>query len=303
LRPEAHYLFVNPLDLLWLFFIFSSLQPVIQRQLLALSRRRALADIAKKRNATVITMIHRQETMSLLGFPIMRHIDIDDAETVLRAIRGTPPGRAIEIILHTPGGLVLAASQIAQALRDHDGRVIAVIPHYAMSGGTLIALAANEIVVDRHAALGPIDPQLGQYPAASLVEVASRPGRHDDQTLILADVGYKAIRQVESLAQRLLEPHFDPDHARDLAHLLSTGVWTHDHPLMAPELQELGFPVRLEVPPEERALMDLYPQPRGRQAAVEYVPSAPMRPGLPPGREAPRQRQSSPVPRTTDRTV
>ena len=137
---------MNPLDLIWIFFILSSLQPVIQRQLLAMARRRALASIAKKSGATVITLIHRQETMSILGFPIMRHIDIDDAQSVLRAIRATPPGRAIEIILHTPGGLVLAASQIARALRDHDGRVIAVVPHYAMSGGTLIALAADELV-------------------------------------------------------------------------------------------------------------------------------------------------------------
>jgi ClpP class serine protease len=80
-----------------------------------------LASISAKRNATVITLIHRQETISLLGFPI----------------RGTPPGRGIEIILHTPGGLVLAASQIAKALSDHEGRVTAVVPHYAMSGGTV----------------------------------------------------------------------------------------------------------------------------------------------------------------------
>jgi ClpP class serine protease len=148
------------------------LQPLVQRQLLAASRRRMLARIAAKRDATVITLIHRQETISLLGIPLVRHIDIDDAESVLKAIRGTQAGRTIEIILHTPGGLVLAASQIARALSDHDGRVVAVIPHYAMSGGTLIALAADEIVIDRHAALGPVDPQLGQYPAASIVEVA-----------------------------------------------------------------------------------------------------------------------------------
>src|SRR4051812_13718759 len=180
-------------NLIWIFFILSSLQPVVQRQALAIARRRMLASISSKREATVITLIHRQETMSFLGFPIMRHIDIDDAESVLKAIRGTPPGKTIEIILHTPGGLVLAASQIARALRDHDGRVIAVVPHYAMSGGTLIALAADEIVLDRHAALGPVDPQLGQYPAASLVEVASLPVQHQDQTLILADVGRKAL--------------------------------------------------------------------------------------------------------------
>jgi ClpP class serine protease len=279
-------------NLIWIFFILSSLQPVVQRQVLARARRRMLADISDKREATVITLIHRQETMSFLGFPLMRHIDIDDAESVLRAIRGTQPGRGIEIILHTPGGLVLAASQIAQALADHDGRVTAVVPHYAMSGGTLIALAADEIVIDRHAALGPVDPQLGQYPAASLVEVASLPGMHKDETLLLADVGRKALRQVEVVVTSLLERTMEPPRARDIARLLATGVWTHDHPLMAPVLEQLGLPVKIGVPAEERALMNLYPQPRGRQEAVESFPDRPLIPGLPPGRETPRRREA-----------
>jgi ClpP class serine protease len=279
---------MSPLDLLWLFLIFSSLQPLVQKQLLAATRRRMLGQIARRRDATVITLIHRQETIALLGFPLMRHIDIDDAESVLRAIRETAPGKTIEIILHTPGGLVLAASQIARALSDHDGRVVAVVPHYAMSGGTLIALAADEIVLDAHAALGPVDPQLGQFPAASLVEVASMPGEHEDQTLILADVGRKALVQVEAVARELLQRHSDPQRARDVARLLSQGTWTHDHPLMASDLERLGLPVRVGVPPEERELMKLYPQPRGREAAVEYVPGRPV-PGLPPGRETPRR--------------
>jgi ClpP class serine protease len=269
-------------DLFWIFFILSSLQPVLQRQWLEAARRRTLATIAEKRGATVITLIHRQETMQLLGFPIARYIDIDDAQGVLKAIRETPAGRPIEIILHTPGGLVLAASQIAKALRDHDGRVTAVVPHYAMSGGTLIALAADEIILDTHAALGPIDPQLGQIAAASYVAVAQIPGDRDDQTLLYADLGRKAIRQVEHLATRLLERHSPPERARDVAHLLATGVWTHDHPLMAPDLLGLGLPIVVGVPPEERSLMDLFPQPRNREASVEFFP----------GRRDPRPQQS-----------
>jgi ClpP class serine protease len=269
-------------NLIWIFFILSSLQPVVQRQLLAMARRRMLASISSKRKATVITLIHRQETMSFLGFPIMRHIDIDDSESVLRAIRGTPAGKTIEIILHTPGGLVLAASQIARALHDHNGRVVAVVPHYAMSGGTLIALAADEIVIDRHAALGPVDPQLGQYAARSLVDVAEMPGEHEDQTLLLANVGRKALRQILATVTTLLEKHMDPARAREVAELLSTGVWTHDHPLLAPELEKLGLPVKVGVPAEERALMDFYPQPRQRDAGVEYV-SGPKLPALPRG--------------------
>src|SRR3989442_10829001 len=128
---------------MWLFFILASLQPAIQRQAMLMQPRHALSVISRKREATVITLIHRQEALSLLGFPVVRYIDIDDAEGVLRAIRETPPERPIEIILHTPGGLVLAAQQIAAALADHDAKVTAVVPHYAMSGGTLIALAAH----------------------------------------------------------------------------------------------------------------------------------------------------------------
>jgi ClpP class serine protease len=266
---------MNFWNLIWIFFLLASLQPAVQRGLLAQARTQMLRRISKRRDATAITLIHRQETISLLGLPLMRYIDIDDAQTVLKAIRQTPAGRPIEIILHTPGGLVLAASQIAQALRDHDGRVTAVVPHYAMSGGTLIALAADEIVLDAHSAMGPVDPQLGEYPARSLVEVAERPGRHDDKTLLLADVGRKALAQVEALTTQLLEPGMGRERAREVAHLLATGVWTHDHPLMASTLEELGLPVRRGVPTEERALMDLYPQPRGREAAVEYVPARP----------------------------
>jgi hypothetical protein len=135
---------MSPLDWLWLFFIFSSLQPIIQRSLMAMNRRRILATIAARRDATVITLIHRQETISLLG------------------------------------------------------------------------------------------------------------------------------------------------RAKEVAELMLTGVWTHDHALMAPELEQLeqlGLPVKVGVPAEERALMDLFPQPRGRQAPVEYVPS-PHVPRMPPGREA-----------------
>jgi ClpP class serine protease len=278
---------MDPLSLFWLFFVLASLQPALTRQTMLMQRRRALAHISRARGATVITLIHRQESLSLLGFPVVRYIDIDDAESVLHAIHETPPGRPIEIILHTPGGMVVAARQIASALADHDGKVTAVVPHYAMSGGTLIALAADEIVIDAHAALGPVDPQLGQYPAASLVEVVRRPGRHDDQTLILADVGRKALAQVSGFTERLLTRHMDPERAREAAHLLATGVWTHDHPLQPTELAALGLPVQVGVPEDERELMTLYPPPRGRTQAVEYVPG-------PPAPEFPARRQFPP---------
>src|SRR5215207_9025006 len=261
------------IDLLWLFIILVSLQPAIQRRFLEISRQRALSRLASERDSTVITLIHRQETMSFLGFPIVRYINIDDAEGVLGAIRETPSGTPIDIVLHTPGGLVLAASQIASALAEHDGPVRAIVPHYAMSGGTLIALAADEINIDPHAALGPVDPQLGEYPAASIIVAAQEAKEPDDRTLILADVGRKAIRQVERFVQELLGRHMKPDQAKEVARIVSTGTWTHDHPLQPQELEALGLPVKVGVPKGVHTLMQLYPQPRGRQESVEYIPS------------------------------
>jgi ClpP class serine protease len=273
---------MDPLSLLWLFFIFASLQPALTRQRLLYLRRRALRVISRQRDATIITLIHRQESMSLLGIPLVRYIDIDDAEDVLRAIHDTPPGREIEIILHTPGGMVIAARQIASALADHDGKVTAVVPHYAMSGGTMIALAADEIQVDSHAALGPVDPQLGEFAAASLVAVAARPGEHEDRTLLLADIGRKALVQVESFTGRLLASKLGPEQSRRAARLLATGVWTHDHPLLSPDLRALGLPVHDGIGTLERELMLLYPQPANRTPAVEYVPNrGPRGPSLP----------------------
>jgi ClpP class serine protease len=266
---------LNIWNLLWLWFILASLQPVVQKQFLAAQRRQKLLVLSRRRQATVITLIHRQETMSFFGIPIARYIDIDDAQSILRAINETPSERAIEVVLHTPGGLVLAASQIASALADHPGKVRAVVPHYAMSGGTLIALAADEIVLDSHATLGPVDPQLGQYPAASILAAVEVQQKHDDNTLILADMSRKAIFQVETFVRQLLERRLEPARAREVAHILASGVWTHDHPLVAGDLVALGLPIQVGVDPEERELLRLYPQPRGREASVEYIPGPP----------------------------
>ena len=259
---------------IWIFFLLTALQPVVKQRLLEASRQRLLAQIERRRQSRVILMVHRQETMSVLGFPIMRYIDVNDAEDVMRACAMTDPEVPLDIVLHTPGGLVLASLQIAQAVRQHKGKVTVFVPHYAMSGGTLIALAADEIVMSPHAVLGPVDPQLGQYPAASLLKVvAKKPlAELDDQTLMLADVAEKAVNQVRDSVQGLLARSQPPEKIADLARLLSTGTWTHDYPITLGEAQRLGLKVSSDMPPEVLQLMSLYPQPVRRQPSVEFLP-------------------------------
>ncbi len=264
----------SPLDILWLFFIISSLQPIVRQRALEIRRVYAFRRLETRRNSRAIGLIHRQETMSILGFPVARYIDIQDSEEVLRAIQLTDPSVPIDLILHTPGGLVLAAEQIAAALKDHPAPVTVFVPHYAMSGGTLIALAADEIVMGQHAVLGPVDPQIGQYAAASILQVIDRKpiAEVDDQTVIFADVASKAIAQVRASVQDLLQPRMDPEAAAKLACTLSEGRWTHDYPITVKEARQLGLPVSTDLPQEIFELMGLYPQTSQRRPSVEYLP-------------------------------
>jgi ClpP class serine protease len=262
-------------DLLWLFFLFSALQPLIRQRMLEAARLRVLHKFERARRSRVIALVHRQETMSFLGFPVMRYIDVNDSEEVLRAIKLTEPDLPIDLIVHTPGGLVLAAGQIAHALKRHRAKVTVLVPHYAMSGGTLIALAADEIVMDPNAVLGPVDPQLGQSPAASILSVleAKKPEHIQDETLIMADVSRKAVIQLQQTVRDLLAERMSHEQASGLATKLATGTWTHDYGITAEEAKALGLPISVDVPQEVYDFMNLFPQPTRTQPAVQYVPA------------------------------
>ena len=262
-------------SLLWLFFIISSLQPIIRQKTLEASRMRVLARLERERKSRVIALIHRQETLSFLGFPLVRYIDIQDSEEVLRAIKMARADDPIDLILHTPGGLVLAAEQIALALKKHPAKVTVFVPHYAMSGGTLIALAADEIVMDENAVLGPVDPQLGQQPAASILKVLERKpiDQIDDSTIILADIAEKALRQVKSTVVELLGDKMPADQAERVATALSSGVWTHDYPITVDEARQLGLSISTDMPRGIYRLMALHPQTAQRRPSVEYLPT------------------------------
>ena len=237
-------------------------------------RAALLGNFEKERNSRVIAMIHRQESASILGVPVAGSISIDDSEAILRAIRLTPPDQPIDLILHTPGGLVLAAEQIAKALVERKAKVTVFVPHYAMSGGTLIALAADEIVMDANAVLGPVDPQIGDMPAASIVKVVELkgPAKVGDEMLILADMAQKARIQVAGFVVQLLLKHKPEKDAVQLATILSEGRWTHDFPITVQAARQLGLKVSTNMPRSVYDLMDLYPQGGGVRPSVLYVP-------------------------------
>jgi ClpP class serine protease len=123
--------------------------------------------------------------------------------------------------------------------------------------------------------LGPVDPQLGEFPAASLVKAVARKdvNKVDDKTLILADVATKALQQLRADVLELLADRMPADRAEALADKLTQGIWTHDHPFSFRDAKEFGLPVSTPMPKEFYQLMTLYPQPTQHQPTVQYIPA------------------------------
>jgi len=246
-----------------LFFLCSMLISVLQHETVQMKRKQIIHQIEKKRGSKVITLIHRQESVNFLGIPIKQYLKIEDAEAVLRIIRSVPPEKPIDLILHTPGGILLPAYQIARALKEHRGKVTVFIPHYAMSGGTLIALAADQIVMDRNAVLGPVDPQLVSgktvMPAVSVIKIPEHKDWNSisDQTVVLFDQAQKSIQQVKDMVSYLLSGK-KKSFVKKVTDRLVAGVTTHDFPVFFEEAKKLGLPVSTRMPEEVYRLMSLF---------------------------------------------
>jgi ClpP class serine protease len=258
----------------WLLLVFILVSQFFGGRTLEKGRAAMLLSFAAERKSQVIALIHRQESTSMFGVAVSGSISVDDSEAVLRAIRLTPEDQPIDVILHTPGGLVLAAEQIAKALLERKAKVTVFVPHYAMSGGTLIALAADEVVMDPNAVLGPVDPQIGDMPAASIIRAVEIKGAKNvqDETLILADIALKARGQVGAFVAQVLLKHMPAKQATQVATVLTEGRWTHDFPITVQAARSLGLKVSTEMPRKVYDLMDLYPQGGGVRPSVWYVP-------------------------------
>jgi len=164
------------------------------------------------------------------------------------------------------------SNRVESKKADHKGKVTVFVPHYAMSGGTLIALAADEIVMDPNAVLGPVDPQIGSMPAASIVKVTElkKPAQVSDGMLVLVD-NAKARVQVTAFVTRVLLKHFPQDKAVALATTLTDGRFTHDYPITVETAKGFGLPISETMPVEIYQLMDLYPQTGTGRPSVLYV--------------------------------
>lgn len=258
-------LFVLAVALLW---------PLFQRRSLDLRRTGGLERIGRARGSRAISLIARRETFRLLGFPLIVRDTVDSAESVLRSIARTPARTPIDLILHAGSNEDLAAEQIAHALVRHAGRVTVFVPYCALESALLIVLAADEIVIDPNAVLGPVAPRVGPYPAVSLLRAAQERGTANltDEILTLTDQAQKATAQVRALVRELLEVR-NPERETidDDADHLAGIVWTPHYPILLEEAQRLGLPISDALPPEIHNLMELYDTTSAQRATTAFV--------------------------------
>jgi ClpP class serine protease len=261
-------------DLFWLVIFVLSMKPVLDQYMLNSYRIKLMRGLEKKRGSRMIALVHRQESVNLLGMPVIQYINIEDAQSVLNAIRLTDDDVPIDILLHTPSDLSMPAEQIARALKRHKAKVTVFVPHYAMSGGTAIALASDQLIMSENAVLGAIEPVIKGYPVSSYLHVLKTKAvaKIADETWIYADLAAKELAQIKAFVLELLPGKVKAEEEEKLSVALTSGRWTHDYPISVNELRDLGLEINTEIPLEIYQVMNLYPQARGARPSVEFVP-------------------------------
>ena len=217
-------------------------------------RARIVKALEEERGSKIITLIQRKE-------PWMKdanadenddeeYITIEDTEHILGQIHRTPKDKPIDLILHTPGGMALAAEMIATALYEHPAKTTVMVPFYAMSGGTLCALAADEIMMEKFSVLGPVDPQLDDMPSSGwqLVVEKKNIDQVGDNTIMMAHIAELATKNMNFLVKQLLSDKMPLDQAEKNADFLTGGYITHDTPLNIGTAKSLGLKIHEGVP-------------------------------------------------------
>ena len=226
--------------------------PTTKSEILAW-RRRIISEIEQARGSRVITMIHKRELWTGPGED--PEIVLEDAETVLQQIRSTPPDCPIDLILHTPGGVALAAEMMSMAIKFHPEKVTVIVPFYAMSGGSLMSLAADKIIMERYSMLGPVDPQIptpdgNTWPAGSLESLVTlKPlQKVSDRMIVMADVAKLEIENAIAFVMWLLEDRMSNENARKVAEFFAHGYMSHSTPITLDVVKAVGLDAEEGVP-------------------------------------------------------
>lgn len=106
----------------------------------------------------------KQQTQNFSAHVSLDYNDVLPFKELISAIDGP----ALDVLIHSPGGLGEAAERLVKLLRGRFGDVRFIVPHSSMSAGTMLCFSGNSIAMNEASALGPIDPQVGGVPARAI---------------------------------------------------------------------------------------------------------------------------------------
>jgi ClpP class serine protease len=227
----------------------------------------------------LIKQINAAEHTNLICYvsSLETEIDRDDVIGFVEMLHNIPENSPIDLLLNTGGGDVDACEKLVKLILAKAGtqpfRVI--VPDLAKSAGTLMALAANKIIMSNTSELGMIDPQFrlkdgrGNDPAYSVTEYLEAYQEHcevlrknpkDQIALLMLDFfdartvkKFQGIRdRVRTFAEDMLKRRGAPTSAISEP-LMNAGLWkTHGQPIDYADAKQLGLPIEYLPPDDER---------------------------------------------------
>ncbi|WP_323762252.1 SDH family Clp fold serine proteinase [Maricaulis sp.] len=225
-------------------------------------------------NTVLIDLIHDLGDDFVGRDSAQQQIAFDEAFEAVASIRQANPRARIIVVLHTLGGYARPAHMISLALKQHlakarakghynpkrEPQVIAYVPYVAMSGGTMIALAADKIVMDPTASLGPIDTIYGGFPTEAYKELLAQKGplATQDVLVMLAHEAEKYDRYAGKVARDIVNPvhRVDEKVEHHIADTLSAGTLSHSQAITPEDAKALGMNVKTKIPDLIYGLVD-----------------------------------------------
>ena len=222
-------------------------------------------------NTLLIEFIHDLGDEFIGRDSAQQQIVFDEAFEAVASIRQANPRSKIVIVLHTLGGYARPAHMIALALKQHlklakahnpkrDPHVIAYVPYVAMSGGAMIALAAEKVVMDPTASIGPIDTIYGGFPTETYHDLLDKKGplATQDVLVMLAHEAEKYERYAIRVAREIVHPNHKAEGraVNFLADYLSAGTISHSEAISPEDAEKLGMNISTKIPSEIYGLVD-----------------------------------------------
>lgn len=121
-------------------------------------RRKYLTQLHQERKRAVILYATKWTQSGSNISPDLTSITDEDMQAMMTVMNGVQESE-LDLILHSPGGQIDAAEALVTYLRSKFSDICVIVPQQAMSAATMIACAANTIMLGKHSFLGPTDPQ------------------------------------------------------------------------------------------------------------------------------------------------